>query len=246
MLRSQQRQQHARRWERCEDRAVPETGTPARRLPASPGASLESDGSADGNAWHSQPLWLSTSSTFPPAGQHRNQPGWFNRYQGIRDCSWELGHTCPNGAALIQSETKPTDQGQPQRLQLAGNPSGEVQVLGRKKRFLHSFFNILNIYVYIKKTFLESEVTRAYSNREKGKEDFHRPCPCHHTFLFISDKRDSTPPTYHECKQSQTALCPRWEAETGDKEVEMPVSGYLSSFKGSSWRPSQKDPAVIP
>lgn len=142
----------------------------------------------------------------PPAGQRRNQPGWFNRYEGIRDCSWDLGRTCPNGAALIQSKTKPTNQGQPQRLQLAGNPSGEVQVLGRKKIPALVFFNILNIYVYIKKTFLESEVTRAYSKREKGKEDFHRPCPCHHTFLFISDKRDSTPPTYYECKHKASFL----------------------------------------
>lgn len=79
-------------------------------------------------------------------------------------------------------------------------------MLGRKKIPVLVFFNILNIYVYIKKTFLESEVTRAYSKREKGKEDFHRPCPCHHTFLFISDKRDSTPPTYYECKHKASFL----------------------------------------
>lgn len=35
------------------------------------------------------------------------------------------------------------------------------------------------------------------------------------------------------------------KTERGEKEVEWLISGYISSFKGTSWRPSQKDPAVF-
>lgn len=78
----------------------------------------------------------------PKVGLHRNRQDTGERVGGGKEL---LRHVkCMSKWGSSGSKLNKPSLGQPQRLQLTGNPSGEVQVLGRKKKstkFPHPSFS---------------------------------------------------------------------------------------------------------
>lgn len=78
--------------------------------------------------------------------------------------------------------------GQPQRLQLTGNPSGEVQVLGRGKKpqnFPHPSFSPFLVTIFRASSYRSMPQWR--HRKREGRRDFHRSSLFHYIFfLFIN------------------------------------------------------------
>lgn len=154
-----------------------------------PGPALSSHGSPVRNAWLSHPfkqdpLRAPHPEHLPKVGLHRNRQDTGERVGGGKEL---LRHVkCMSKWGSSGSKLNKPSLGQPQRLQLTGNPSGEVQVLGRKKKstkFPHPSFSPFLVTIF--KAWSYRGMPQWRHGRREGRKDFHRSSLFHYIFYIF-------------------------------------------------------------
>lgn len=152
--------------------------------------------------------------------------------------SWDMWNTCPNGAALIQSKTKPTNQlrstskAAADRKSLWGGPGVRQEKKKTNKKspknnktpkLPHPSFSPFLVTIF--RAWSCMSMPQKRPGKREGRKDFHRSSPFHSMFLFIHlflIKETVHLQLFIGVQiWSQIASCPRQEAERGGKRSGM-------------------------